>query len=104
MIAYIYLAILLGVWLLSMAANIAAIRWSCRAVPRRFAPAMVLSVLALVVSYFGTARHYFRSTTMVDGAVTWRFDTRWLFTASLILSVFAVLLTLWAKWRSKPMP
>jgi hypothetical protein len=101
MFGYIYLAILLSFWLLIVVADIAAIRWSCASVPRRFIPAMVISFLALVVSYFGAARHYFSSTTTVNGVVTWRFDTRWLFTGSLMLSVGAILLALWRKRKSR---
>jgi len=101
MFLYIYLAILLGIWSLSIVANILAIRWSCVSIQSRFIPAMALSFLALFVSCLGAARYSFSTTRTVNGVVKWRFDTRWLFIVSLILSVCAILLALWKKRRSK---
>jgi hypothetical protein len=91
----IYRAVLGGGWVVSMVACVLAMRWSFSSGRRRFGPALILSLSALAISFLGIARFNYTSTTTVNGVVTWRFDSRWLFMASMFLGVCALVGTLW---------
>lgn len=97
---YVFYGLLAGFWLSSIVACVLAIRWSCLSIRTRFLPAVILSVSALAIAYFGIARFYFNSTTTVNGQVKWRFDSKWLFIVSLVLGAFALGYAIWRKWRS----
>jgi hypothetical protein len=97
---YVYFAGLAVFWLFSIVASVVAIRWSFLSVRGRFLPAVILLLSALVIAYLGITRFHFDSTTTVNGHVKWRFDSRWLFIASLVLGVFALVYTIWKKRKS----
>ena len=100
MVLYVYCGILALVWLTGIAAAMLAIRWSLWSVRRRFWPAVILSFMSLAIAYVGITRVNFNSTRTVNGHVTWRFDSRWLFMASLVLGIFALGCTLWKKRKT----
>ena len=95
-----YRAVLGCFWLISIIACLLAIRWSFLAVRRRFGPALILSLLALAIACLGIARFYYTSTTTVNGVLKWRFDSKWLFIVSLVLSAFTVIYTIWRRGKS----
>ena len=90
-----------GLWLASIVAGIIAIRWSALSVRGRFVPAIILSLLILAIACLGMRRFHLSPTIVVNGEVTWRFDSNWLFMASLVLGGFALLYTIWRKGRSR---
>jgi hypothetical protein len=97
---YVFLGILAVIWLASIVTAILAFRWSYLSVPGRSLPAIILSLAALAISYYGLTRFHFDSTRTVNGQVKWRFDSNWLFTVSLILGACALTYTLWKKAQS----
>jgi len=97
MALYVFYGVLAGSWVASIVACVLATRWSCSSAPRRFMPAVVLSLSALAIAYLGITRFFFTSTTTVNGQVKWRFDSRWPFMASLVLSALALGYTIWKR-------
>ena len=97
---YVFYGLLAGSWLASLVGCVLAIRWSCLSVPRRFLPAVILSLSVLAIAYLRSTRFHVSTTTLVNGHVKWRFDSRWLFTASMVLAAFALVYAIWKKWRS----
>jgi hypothetical protein len=91
----IYRAVLGGFWVVSILASVLAIRWSFSSVRRRFGPAFILSLSALAISFLGIMRFNYKTTTNVNGVVTWRFDSRWLFMISMLLGACALVCTVW---------
>ena len=100
----IYRAVLGGFWVVSIVACVLAIRWSFSSVRRRFRPAFILSLSALAISFLGIVRFNYSTTTTVNGVVTWRFDSRWLFMISMLLGVFALVCTIWRRRKSVGQP
>jgi hypothetical protein len=100
----IYRAVLGGFWVVSVVAGVLAIRWSLPSVRRRFRPALILSLSALAISFLGVARFNYQTTTTVNGVVTWRFDSRWLFMISMLLGVCALVCTIWRSRQSVGQP
>jgi hypothetical protein len=96
----VYRAVLGGFWLVSIIACVLAIRWSCLSVRGRFKPAVILSLSALAIACLGIAHFHYKSTTIVNGVLKWRFDSRWLFIVPLVLGAFALVYTLWKQRRS----
>jgi threonine/homoserine/homoserine lactone efflux protein len=98
---YLEYGLLAGVWLAGVVACIVAIRWSHLSARGRSMPAIVLSIAALAIAYFGTAKFGVTSTTTDDaGHVRSHFDSRWLFMGLLVLGAVALVYTIWRKWRS----
>lgn len=95
MTIYIFFGILAAAWLVSVAASILAIWWSHRSA--KFWLALVLSVLALVIAYYGLTHFHFTQTTTTNGQVTWKFDSHWPFIGSVVLGGFALAYTVWRK-------
>jgi hypothetical protein len=87
-------------WLASMAAAVLAFGWSFPSMHRPFWTGVVLSLLAIGSSYWGLTRIHIDWSQTVNGHLQWRFDSGWLFTASLVLGVLALAHTLWKSWRS----
>jgi len=96
----VYRGVLGCFWLISIIACLLAMRWSFLAVRGRFGPALILSLLAFAIGYLGIAHFHYTSTTTVNGVLKWRFDSRWLFIASLVLSAFALVYTIWRRGKS----
>jgi hypothetical protein len=92
---YLFFGILAGVWLVSLVPSVLAIRWS-----GRFLPAVILSLLALAIAGYGMTRFHFDSSKTVNGQVVWRFDSSWLFIASLALGGCALGCAIWKKTKS----
>jgi hypothetical protein len=97
---YVYGGILALAWLAGIVASALAIRWSFLSVRGGFWPGVVLSLASLAIAYCGVARFTFNSTQAVKGQVTLRFDSKWLFAASLVLGAFALACTIWKKAKS----
>jgi hypothetical protein len=78
----------LGVFCLaSIGMSLAAIVCGAR---RRFLPAFILCFLALVIALVGWTRFSFNWSETVNGVVTWRLDSKWLFEASLVVGTLAL--------------
>jgi hypothetical protein len=92
---YVFFGIVAGIWLMSVVPSVLAICWS-----RRFRRSVILSLLALAIAWCGMKRFHFDSTTTVNGQVKWRFDSQWLFMASLVLGAFALGCSIWRKMNS----
>jgi hypothetical protein len=58
---------------------------------------LVLSLLALASSSWGLACIHITSTQTVNGRTHCLFDSKWFFTASLVLAAVALVSTLWKK-------
>jgi len=97
MSVYVFIAVVLTHWLLTVAACVLVCIWSRSR--RRFWPCIILSVLAFLSSYYGVTRIRVTSSQTVNGHLQYYIDSRWFFIASLVLSVLALAYTLWKKWR-----
>jgi hypothetical protein len=97
---YTLIGVVAALWLGGIAACLLAFRWSFLANRRRFWPALALSMLALLISYLGLTRFRISAAQTENGRVTWHFDSRWFFIASLALSALALAYTLWKRFRS----
>jgi hypothetical protein len=87
-------------WLITIVACVFALYWSCIGNPRRFWLGVILTISAIVSSYLGLTRFHITGSQTVNGQLQWRLDSNWFFTASLVLGVLALALTLWKRWRS----
>ena len=86
-------------WLVTMAACALAFRWSCSSPPQRFCLSLILSLLALASSSWGLACIRITVTQTTNGRFSCQFDTKWFFTASVILAALALVFTLWRNRR-----
>jgi hypothetical protein len=77
-------------WLISIMACVLAFRWSFLSVRRRFLPAVILAISALVIGYLGMTRFHIVYSKTVNGQLRWRFDSRWFFIVPLVLGVTAL--------------
>jgi hypothetical protein len=91
----ILIGVIATLWLAGVAACVLAFRWSFVANRRRFWPAVILSILALVIGYLGLTRFRVSASKTVNGVVQWRFDSKWFFIGSLLLGALALVYTLW---------
>src|SRR4051812_12803756 len=89
------ITLVVGLWLLSCGASVLALYWTARARVRRHRAAFVSSCAALLTAYFGLSRVRFAASQTVNGGVEWSVDSRWFFTAALILGAAALASTLW---------
>jgi hypothetical protein len=94
----VFIAMVLAYWLLAIAAGMLAFIWSFSR--RRFWPGLILSVLAVLGSYFGLERIRITSSQTVNGHLQYYIDSRWFFMASLGFGILALAHTLWKRWRT----
>ena len=86
-------------WLATITACVLAFLWSFSSIQRRFRFSLGLSLLALASSWWGFTCIRISWTQTTNGQSQCLFDSRWFFTASLVLASFALVLTLWKRWR-----
>jgi hypothetical protein len=94
------IAAALGVFLVSCSASVLAIWWTLIPQPGRYKAALVSSVLALAVGYFGAAHVNLHASRSVNGHVEWSLNSHWFFVTALILGGIALVLTLWKWWQA----
>src|SRR5579871_1909205 len=90
-------------WLVSIVACVVSLRWSLFSLPRRFWPAVAFSALALMGGFVGI---YYRviASTMVNGRVRWKFDSRPFFIATLIAAALTLAFAIWRQKKKGAMP
>lgn len=86
-------------WLVTVGACVPAILWSLSSARQRFWPGLVLSFFAIMSSYWGLTCIRIISTSETNGRVRCVFDSRWYFTASVVLATLAGALVLLKRWR-----
>ena len=94
--------IVLGLWLVGLAAGLLGIWFGCVSATRRFNLGFGFSVGSVVVACAGLKWVHFSFTRSVNGS-TWSLDSRWFFLASLGLALLALGLTIWGQMRHQPM-
>jgi NO-binding membrane sensor protein with MHYT domain len=90
----------MGLWLLSVIACIVSLRWALFAVPRRFWGGVILSCAALIGGYLGAVHFRVMASRTVNGQVTWKFDSRIFFIATLVLAALSLAFTIWRRKAS----
>jgi len=92
---YLYGMILTGaaLWAASLALSVLALFWSSRGGAWRPLASVLAAILALVISYFGTARFRFTYRRTVNQS-HWGFDSKWFFWFSLALAAGALVAAL----------
>jgi hypothetical protein len=91
--------VIASLWLIGMAACLAAFRWSVTSIERRFGPAVLLLVAASGITYLGLTRIWVDWLETIAGRIQCRLDTRWAFALLLILSSATLGWTLWRRWQ-----
>jgi hypothetical protein len=86
-------------WLVTVGACVPAILWSLASTRRRFWLGLALSLFALMSSYWGLTCIRIISTVETNGRVRCSFDSRWYFTASVVLAALALAFVLLKRWR-----
>jgi len=89
------IALALAVWLVSCGASVLALYWNTVARAQRCRAALVSSCLAILTAYLGLSRVQLSASKTVNGHVEWSVNSRWFFTAALILGAASLALTLW---------
>ena len=95
----IFIGVIVAVWLTGIAAALCAFGWGFLAKRRRFWLAVILSVVALVISYLGLTHFSFVYSRTVNG-VTSSLNSKWFFIASLLLGALALICAILKKWKS----
>jgi hypothetical protein len=98
MSVHVFIGVVLTHWLLTIAACVLVFFWSVSR--RRFWPCIIFAFLAFLSSYYGVTRISIVSSQTVNGHLQYRIDSKWFFTASLMLSLLALAYTLWKRWRA----
>ena len=85
-------------WLVSIVACAISLRWALFSLPRRFWPAVAFSALALVGGFVGI---YYRviASTMANGRVQWKFDSRPFFIVTVVLAALTLAFAFWRKGK-----
>lgn len=86
-------------WLVTVGICVPAILWSLFSARRHFWPGLVLSLFAMMSSYWGLTCIHISSIVETNGRVRCVFDSRWYFTASIVLATLAFALVLLRRWR-----
>jgi hypothetical protein len=86
-------------WFVTVGACVPAILWSTSSTRRRFWPGLALSLFAIMSSYWGLTCIRIISTQETNGRVRCTFDSRWFFTASVVLGSLAFAFVLLNRWR-----
>ena len=84
-----------ALWLMGIAAGLLAFRWTFKAVPRRFLPALILSISGIAIGYLGMTRLHIVYSKTVNGQLQWRFDSWRLFLVPLLVGALSLAYTLW---------
>jgi Na+/H+-translocating membrane pyrophosphatase len=90
-------------WIGTVMACVLAFLLNFPVTERRVWLSLILSVLALVSSYWGLASIHITRTQTVNGQFQRLFDSRWFFTVSLVLAILALTLAVWKRWRLRYM-
>jgi hypothetical protein len=96
---YILSAIAAVLWLFSLAACAVAFLCCCFSGRRRYWLAIVLSGLAILISYLGATRFHVTYSRTVNNS-HWSIDSRWFFIVPLVLGALALAFALWRRSRS----
>ena len=91
-------------WLITVGACVPAILWSLYSNRRRFWLGLVFALFAIMSSGWGLTCIRITSTSETNGRVRCDFDSRWYFTASVVLATLAFALVLVKRWRSRDVP
>ena len=86
-------------WLVSVGACVPAILWSLYSNRRRFWLGLVFALFAIMSSCWGLSCIRIISTSETNGRVRCVFDSRWYFTASMVLATLAFAFVLVKRWR-----
>ena len=89
-------------WLIGIAACVVAWRWSFRSNPKRFWPAIGLSILAIGIACLGLNRISLNWWETVNGRTQWRFDSDWFFWTLLVVAAATLAYALWKRPRGTP--
>ena len=102
MISFNFLvAIVAGLWLLSLAAGLLAIWLGCQASPRRFKGALGCSLAGLALAFAGLNWFHFSFTKTTNGS-SLTLDSKWFFLGTLGLALLGLALALWGGRGSAP--
>ena len=94
-------AIVAGLWLLSLAAGLLAVWFGCLASPRRFKGALGCSGAGLAITFAGLNWFHLSFTkTTNDSSLT--LDSKWFFLGTLGLALLALALAFWGRRGSSP--
>jgi len=96
---YILSAIAAVLGLFSVAACAVAFLCCCFPGRRRYWLAIVLSGLAILISYLGATRFHVAYSRTVNNS-HWSIDSRWFFIVPLVLGASALALAIWRQSRS----
>jgi hypothetical protein len=86
------------VWLLSCGASLLALYWNSRRRSQRPLAAFILSCAALLIGYCGLSRIQLNASKTVNGHLVWSINSRWFFTAALVLGAASLAWSLW-NWK-----
>jgi hypothetical protein len=89
------LFLVLCVWLVTMIACAVALRWNLVAPRKRLVPSVLLSSGALLLGYAGVKGFNVVASKTVNGERVWHFDSRWLFTLTLLFPAATLACTIW---------
>ena len=86
-------------WLVTIGVCVPVILWGLSSNGRRLWLGLALSLFAIMSSYWGLTCIRIVSTQETNGRLRCTFDSRWYFTASVILATLAFALALLKRWR-----
>ena len=96
---YLTFAMFWAHWLITVGVCVPAILWSLSSTRRRIWLGLVLSLFAIMSSYWGLTCIRIISTSETNGRVRCTFDSRWYFTASVVLATLAFASVVLKRWR-----
>jgi hypothetical protein len=86
-------------WLVTVGACVPAVLWNLSSTRPRFWLGLVMSLFAIMSSYWGLTCIRIISTAETNGRVRCVFDSRWYFTASVVLATLVLAFVLFKRWR-----
>ena len=92
---YILCGVAALVWLVGLAAGVLGLGWGV-AVRQRLRPALILSLVAIVIGWLGMMLFHVRYSKTVNGS-GWAIDSKWFFLVPLLLGAVSLAVALW-KW------
>jgi hypothetical protein len=92
---YILCGVAALVWLCGMAAGVLALGWGV-AVRGRLRPALIMSIVAILIGWLGMLMIHVRYSKTVNGS-GWAIDSKWFFLAPLLLGAVSLAFAFW-KW------
>jgi hypothetical protein len=72
-----------------------ALYWSIRAASLRWRPALILSVIGLLIGYLGWSRIHLNASKTVNGDLVWSINSEWFFLGAMVLGACSLALALW---------